>query len=134
MSTNALTVQSINISSTALVNSFNPVNLYRFVVKNGEYIYARVNDIVLVESCDHWVKIHLVTDDKIRLVIRNNTLKDFLTQLPEEQFTRIGRFCAININRLTGGSYNSQSFEFDFRISIKLKHGIPLTAFNALGR
>ncbi len=108
--------------------------LFRFFIKSGEYVYARANDIILIESCDHWVKIYLANDDKVKRVIRNNTLKDFLTQLPCERFTRIGRFCAVNIKRLSGGSYNEQSFEFDFKISIKLKHGISLTAFNAIGK
>jgi len=65
--------------------------------------------------------------------MRHNTLKDFLSQLPQTYFLRIGRFCAINIQRLTGGNCNNQVFEFDFKISIKLKHSVSHTVFSNLG-
>lgn len=114
--------------------SQNVAGLFRLFVKNGEYVYARPNDIVMLESCDHMVKVYLAPDDKIKKTIRYNTLKDFLLQLPKEQFVRIGRFCAVNIQRLSGGNCNEQTFEFDFRVSIKLKHAIPQAAFNSIGK
>lgn len=109
-------------------------DILRLFVKNGEYVYARPNDIVMIESCDHLVKVYLAYDNKYKKTIRSSTLKDFLLQLPEKQFLRIGRFCAVNSKRLSGGNYNEQSFEFDFRISIKLKHAISHTLFNAIGK
>ncbi len=108
-------------------------DILKLVVKNGEYVYARPNDIVMMESCDHLVKVYLAYDNKYKKAIRSSTLKNFLLQLPEKQFLRIGRFCAVNLKRLSGGNYNEQSFEFDFRISIKLKHAISHTLFNAIG-
>ena len=109
-------------------------NLFRLFVKNGEYVYARSTDIVMMESCDHLVKVYLLLEEKIKKTIRHNTLKDFLSQLPPEQFMRIGRFCAINLQRLSGGNFNEQSFEFDFKVSVKLKHAIPSTVFNSIGK
>ena len=109
-------------------------DLLRLFVKKGEYVYARPCDIVMLESCDHLVKVYLLYGDKVKKAVRNNTLKDFLFQLPGKQFVRIGRFCAINVDRLSGGNYNDQTFEFDFRVSIKLKHTIPYTVFNAIGK
>ena len=108
--------------------------LLRLFVKKGEYVYARPNDIVLIESCDHTVTVYLASENKYKKTIRSNTLKEFLLQLPPNQFLRISRFCAINSNRLSGGSYNEQSFEFDFRITIKLKHTISHKHFNAIGK
>jgi DNA-binding LytR/AlgR family response regulator len=107
--------------------------LVRLLVKKGEYVYARPNDIVMIESCDHLVKVYLAYDDKCKKTIRSCTLKDFLSQLPDKHFLRIGRFCAINSKRLSGGSFNEQSFEFDFKISIKLRHAVPNTVFNTIG-
>lgn len=117
-----------------VTQSQNFPNLFRLFVKNGEYVYARANDIIMMESCDHLVKVYLAFNDKIKKTVRHNTLKDFLLQLPQDQFKRIGRFCAVNINRLSGGNCNDQTFEFDFKVSIKLKHTIPHTAFYTLGR
>jgi len=106
----------------------------RLFIKNGEFVYAHARDIIMIESCDHVVKVYLASDDKIKKAIRNNTLKDFLSHLPPNQFMRIGRFCAINLCRLSGGSFNDQTFEFDYKISIKLKHAISHTAFNIIGK
>ncbi len=66
--------------------------------------------------------------------MRYDTLKDFLSQLPQNQFIRLGRFCAVNVDRLSGGNYNQQSFEFDFKVSIKLKHAISLATFKNIGK
>lgn len=111
-----------------------PGELFRLFVKNGEYVYARSVDIIMIESCDHLVKVHLGVGGKVKLTIRHNTLKDFLLQLPENQFMRIGRFCAINICRLSGGNCNRQVFEFDYTISIKLKHTVSNTVFTCIGK
>src|SRR6476646_8987569 len=72
-------------------------DLFRLFVKNGEYVYARANDIIMIESCDHLVKVYLGINSAAKLTVRHNTLKDFLSQLPETQFIRINRFCAVNI-------------------------------------
>lgn len=109
-------------------------NILRLFVKNGEFIYAHSRDIIMIESCDHLVKVHLVSGDKVKKAIRQNTLKDVLSHLPANKFLRISRFCAINLDRLTGGSFNDQTFEFDFKISIKLQHAISNSAFNSIGK
>lgn len=108
-------------------------NIFRLCIKNGEYVYARANDIIMIESCDHMVKVHLGIENKVKLTTRQNTLKDFLLKLPSAQFIRIGRFCAINIQRLSGGNCNKQTFEFDYKISIKPKHAVPNKIFTVIG-
>jgi hypothetical protein len=108
-------------------------NILRLSIKNGEYVYARANDIIMIESCDHMVKVHLGIENKVKLTTRQNTLKDFLLKLPSAQFIRIGRFCAINIQRLSGGNCNKQTFEFDYKISIKPKHTVPNKIFSVIG-
>ena len=108
-------------------------NIFRLFVKHFEYVYARPKDIIMIESCDHLVKVYLGVGDRAKLTMRHNTLKDFLSQLPPGYFLRIGRFCAINIQRLTGGNCNEQIFEFDFKISIKLKHSVSHSVFSSLG-
>ena len=108
-------------------------NIFRLCIKNGEYVYARANDIIMIESCDHMVKVHLGIENKVKLTTRQNTLKDFLLKLPSAQFIRIGRFCAINIQRLSGGNCNKQTFEFDYKISIKPKHTVPNKIFTVIG-
>lgn len=109
-------------------------NLFRFFVKNGEHVYGRANDIIVIESCDHLVNVYLAYCDKIKKTIRTNTLKDFLSLLPADQFVRISRFCAINVLRLSGGNCRDQTFEFDFRFSVKLKHAVPNAIFNCIGK
>jgi hypothetical protein len=108
-------------------------SLLRLFVKKGEYVYARPTDIVLIESCDHLVKVYIACDQKLIRAVRNSTLKDFLLLLPEQQFLRLGRFCAVNLQRLSGSNYQQQIFEFDFRVSVKLKHTLPFAAFKSIG-
>lgn len=109
-------------------------NLFRFFVKNGEHVYGRSNDIIMMESCDHLVNVYLALNDKLKKTIRANTLKDFLLLLPANQFIRISRFCAINIHRLSGGNWHEQTFEFDFNVSVKLKHALPQAVFKNIGK
>lgn len=107
--------------------------LLQLFVKKGEYIYARPGDIVLLESCDHIVQVYIAYGERTKRAVRNGTLKDFLLQLPQQKFARLSRFCAVNLDRLSGGNYNQQVFEFDFRVSIKLKHSLPVAAFKTIG-
>ncbi|MDH7460643.1 LytTR family DNA-binding domain-containing protein [Chitinophagaceae bacterium 26-R-25] len=108
--------------------------LFRLSTKNGEYVYVRPNDIVLIESCDHLVKAYIGFNNEVKKAVRNSTLKDFLQMLPEEKFMRIGRFCAVNIHRLSGGNCNTQTFEFDFTISVKLAHSVSPRIFSTIGK
>jgi DNA-binding LytR/AlgR family response regulator len=112
----------------------NSKDLFRLFVKNDEYVYARPNDIIMIESCDHLVKVYVAFSDKIKKTVRHDTLKNLLLLLPQNQFVRIGRFCAVNLHRLSGGNYNKQIFEFDFKVSIKLAHPVPHHVFNSIGK
>ena len=124
---------SISIDQDAK-NLSDASQLFRLCVKNGEYVYVRADDIIMLESCDHLVKVYLGIGDKVKLTTRNNTLKDFLVLLPKTHFLRIGRFCAINCKRISGGNCNTQFFEFDFKISVKLKHPVSHAIFNSIGK
>jgi len=108
--------------------------LLRLLVKTGEYIYVRPNDILMTESCDHMVKLHIAYAGKYKKALRHDTLKGFLLQLPLNQFVRVGRFCAVNTHRLTGGSYNGQYFEFDFAFVIKTEHPLAHSVFTNIGQ
>ncbi|ULQ53225.1 LytTR family transcriptional regulator DNA-binding domain-containing protein [Flavihumibacter fluvii] len=107
--------------------------LFRLFVKNGEYIYARPDDILMVESADHLVKVYLQVDGKVKKTVRPNTLKCFLEQLSGAPFARFGRFCAVNMSRISGGNFHEQSFEFDFKVTIKLSHSLPHHIFSCIG-
>jgi len=126
--------KNLALTEPAIAIKQDKPNLLRLFVKNGEYVYARPNDIIMIESCDHLVKVHPAIDSNVKKAVRNNTLKDFLLLLPQEQFTRIGRFCAVNIARLSGGNCKEQTFEFDFKISVKLKRAISQSHFTAIGK
>ena len=88
----------------------------------------------MIESCNHLVYVYLAVNGAIKKTIRTSTLKDFLLQLPADNFLRISRFYAINIQRLSGGNCNEQTFEFDFKLTIKLKHTLPQAIFKNIGR
>jgi DNA-binding LytR/AlgR family response regulator len=109
-------------------------NLFRIFIKNGEYAFARPKDIVMIESCNHFINVYLANGNKIKKGIRNNTLKDFFKELPKREFVRISRFCVVNSTRLSGCNYNEQILEFDFRIAVKPKRSFSKTVFNTLGR
>ncbi len=110
------------------------ITLLRLLVKTGEYIYVRPNDILMMESCDHMVKLHIAYAGRYKKVLRHDTLKDFLLQLPLHQFVRVGRFCAVNTHRLSGGSCNGQYFEFDFAFVIKTEHPLAHNVFTNIGQ
>jgi hypothetical protein len=126
-------------SNNSKENPIKPENcscggLFRLFIKNGEYVYVRATDIIMIESCDHLVKVYLGINGKVKLTLRHNTLKDFLSLLPQSQFIRISRFCAVNILRLSGGNCNDQTFEFDFKISIKIAHSVSHKVFSTIGK
>lgn len=110
-------------------------HLIRLFLKDGEYVYARADDIIMIESSNHLIYVYVAREvSKIRKTIRNSSLKDFLMELPENNFIRISRFCAVNSKRLSGGNYHQQIFEFDYCITIKPKHSVSHTVFNAIGK
>lgn len=127
-------IQGRDAETDSLEERLPAANLLRLFVKKGEYIYARPSDIILLESCDHLVKVHLSCRNKTKIAIRSSTLKDFLLQLPANLFLRINRFCAVNSERLSGGNYNEQIFEFDFSITVRPRHGVSQAVFNAIGK
>src|SRR5688572_21318156 len=61
-------------------------SIFRLSVKHYEYVYARPDDIVMIESCDHLVRVYVGVEGRSRLATRHNTLKEFLLQLPSTQF------------------------------------------------
>lgn len=109
-------------------------NLFQLFVKNGEYVYARSNDIILIESNDHWIKVYLAFGDQLKKTLRNDTLKNFLVTISNHSFLRLGRFCAVNTRRLSGANYSEQTLEFDFKVKVKLEHSIPGKVFSHLGK
>lgn len=108
-------------------------NLFRLSIKKDEYVYARAEDIVLVESCDHLVKVYVAFGNNFKKTVRPNTLKDFLKLLPVDQFMRLSRFCAVNTKRLSGGNSQEQTFEFDFKLSIRPTKPVPYSVFAQIG-
>lgn len=123
-----------HVNQEKLIDASGRPDLLRLFVKRGVYAYARPKDIILIESCDHLVKIHLAFNYKTKTAIRNDTLKDFLFQLPQNLFLRVNRFCAINAERLSGGNYEEQILEFDFGIVVRPKHAISQAVFNTIGK
>lgn len=132
--TSNLLLRKNSETQTSITSAQNYSNLFRLFVKRGEYVYARPNDIIMMESCDHWVKVYVTFNDSVKKTIRHNTLKDLLLLLPKNQFMRIGRFCAVNMHRLSGGNCNEQTFEFDFKVSIKLKRSVSNAVFAGIGK
>jgi DNA-binding LytR/AlgR family response regulator len=110
-------------------------HLLRLSIKDGEYTYAKADDIIMVESSNHLTVVYVAQQvGKVKRTIRNSCLKDLLVDLPESCFLRVNRFCAVNLKRLSGGSYHQQFFEFDFCITIKPKHPISHSIFNSIGK
>lgn len=110
-------------------------NLLRLSIKEGEYTYAKADDIIMIESSDHLTIVHIARQTgKVKRTIRNTCLKEFIAELPANYFLRVNRFCAVNLKRLSGGSYHGQSFEFDHCIIVKPKRPISHSVFNSIGK
>ncbi len=108
--------------------------LLRLSIKCGEYTYAKSNDIVMIESSDHFTVVHVAHQQgKVKTSLRNSCLKKVLQELPQDSFLRVNRFCAINLNRLSGGSYHQQFFEFDHCIKVKPRHPLSHAVFHSIG-
>ena len=133
---NLISSRTIKRAPKESINAFyhNSQILFRLFVKKGEFVYARPEDIIMIESCDHLVKVYLGIGDKVKLTVRNNTLKDFLALLPQTQFSRISRFCAVNIKRISGSNSIEQVLEFDFKHCVKLKHAVSHSVFSNIGK
>lgn len=110
-------------------------HLLRLSIKDGEYTYAKAEDIIMIESSDHLSIVHVAQQEgKVKTTLRNSCLKDFLLDLPKNCFLRVNRFCAVNLYRLSGGSYHQQFFEFDHCIKVKPKHPLSHAIFNSIGK
>ena len=111
-----------------------PADLLRLFVKTGEYIFVHANDILMIESNDHFVKLYIAVKESYKMILRHATFKDFLALLPSILFLRLNRFCAVNVSRLTAGNCNEQYFEFDFRIIIKPTYPITPSLLSKIGK
>ncbi|TDH19953.1 hypothetical protein EXU57_21990 [Segetibacter sp. 3557_3] len=130
-----LNARSGNNQSIKDENNIQSNSLLRLSVKDGEYTYAKADDIIMIESSDHLTIVHVARQSgKVKRTIRNTCLKDFIAELPVNYFLRVNRFCAINLKRLSGGSYHGQYFEFDHCIVIKPKRPIAHAIFNSIGK
>jgi DNA-binding LytR/AlgR family response regulator len=110
-------------------------HLLRLSIKGGEYTYAKANDIVMIESSDHFTVVHVAQQPgKVKTSLRNSCLKKVLSDLPKNSFLRVNRFCAINLERISGGSYHQQCFEFDHCIKVKPRHPLAHAVFQAIGK
>jgi DNA-binding LytR/AlgR family response regulator len=109
-------------------------NLIQLMVRSGEFIYARFNDIALIESWNHFDIVYVVTGDKIKRLTRRDTLKHIYNMLPSEIFVRLGRFLIVNTTRLSGANFKEQTLEFDFQVKIKLEHATSLALFSKIGK
>ena len=110
-------------------------HLLRLSIKGGEYTYAQASDIVMIESSDHFTVVHVAPQaGKVKTSLRNSCLKKVLLDLPKNYFLRVNRFCAVNLNRLSGGSYHQQFFEFDYCIKVKPRHPLSHTVFQSIGK
>ncbi|MBA3648160.1 MAG: response regulator transcription factor [Chitinophagales bacterium] len=67
-----------------------------FIKSNNKFIKVKLNEILYVEAMRDFVVLYT---DKVKLVTLMN-LKEFTTQLPENQFLRIHRSYLIPINRV----------------------------------
>lgn len=114
--------------------TYNDHYILRLFVKTNEYVYIRPNDILLIESANHMVKVYVAMGRVCKKVFRHNTLKEFLAQLPSPQFIRLGRFYAINTRRVSAGNSKQQTFEFDFSFTVKVEHSLPNSAFTCIGK
>lgn len=68
------------------------------IVIRADRITHRIdlNDIIYLEACENYVRI-TTTDDRITT---RSTLKDLLSQLPENEFHRVHKSYAVNISRI----------------------------------
>jgi len=130
-------VQGIASNLTKLEGSGEVISAhpFRLSVKDGEYTYAKPDDIIMIESRDHLTIVHVAQRlGKVKTTIRNSCLKNFLLDLPKNYFLRLNRFCAVNVNRLSGGSYHQQYLEFDYCIKVKPRQPLSHAVFNSIGR
>ncbi len=113
------------------ISAVQPLKLF---IKHGEFVFVHFNDIMMIETCDHFVKVYISVVEKTKMVLRHNTLKDFLYLLPKDYFFRVNRFTAINIFRLTGGNCDEQFFEFDFKFKISPRHALTQSMLSKIGK
>jgi LytTr DNA-binding domain len=127
------TNKSPHIGKAKLNSKNNAIQPLKLFIKHGEYVFAHFNDIMMIETCDHFVKVYISVVEKTKIVLRHNTLKDFLSLLPKDYFFRVNRFTVVNICRLTGGNCDEQFFEFDFRFKIKPRHALTQSMLSKIG-
>lgn len=76
---------------------------YFFIKENYQYVKINIQEIDFIKSDDNYLEI--MTGAKKHLI--RSTLKDFVKQLPAEQFQRIHRSYAVNTEKVSSFSNTS---------------------------
>lgn len=109
------------------------ISIIRLMIRKGEYLYARPSDIIMLESCDHFVKVYVLVNNMVKKALKNVSMRDFIATLPNDYFARLSRFCAVNTLRLSGGNFDDQTLEFDFSVKVQLTKPLSLAVFGNIG-
>ncbi len=81
-----------------------------FVKVDGKQVRIQTDEIYFIEGLSDYIKIHLKDE---RLVV-HDTLRDFITKLPEHHFMRIHRSYIINLHKIKSVDGNAIHHELGF--------------------
>lgn len=73
-----------------------PSDSFLFVKVNGKQVRIKPDEIYHIEGLSDYIKIHLKDE---RLVV-HDTLRDFISKLPEHDFLRVHRSYIINLKKI----------------------------------
>jgi DNA-binding LytR/AlgR family response regulator len=99
------------------VNEKDPA-LIRFAVNKEMFIWIQPEEILFIQSADHYVKTLVRHENRKKWTIRHSTLKEILPLLGNHNFIRLNKFYVINKNWVS---------HFDEELkTIYLEDGFPI--------
>lgn len=115
---NPETSLSIVVDKTGVAK---PRELIRFEEKKEHHIWAHSDEIIFVNSADHYVKALIKCGAQNKWMTRHCTIKELLATLPQDRFIRLNKFYLLNRNYFLGINENEKMLYLDDGFSVPVQ-------------
>ena len=108
--------------------------LIRFAINKELFIWIQPEEILFIQSADHYVKTLVQHENRKKWTIRHSTLKEILPLLGNYNFIRLNKFYVINKNCVSHIDEGVKTIYLEDGFPIPLIHRISPFILNMFRR
>jgi DNA-binding LytR/AlgR family response regulator len=108
--------------------------LIRFAINKEMFIWIQPEEILFIQSADHYVKTLVQHENRKKWTIRHSTLKEIIPLLSSYNFIRLNKFYVINKNCVSHIDEQVKTIFLEDGYTIPLVHRISPFILNMFRR